>query len=145
MDTSEKYGQINRNQDEEHFYHLVQLAIADGVIHDDEMQMLHRCGRSIGLSDLEIDDTIESTKKTTFIPPYELSKRFEQMYDMVKMILADGKIDNTEMRLVTGLALKSGFNENEIPGLLGILISGIRNGDDDEDLFKVYNKKRLTA
>ena len=145
MNTSEKYGQLNENQDEEHFIHLVQVAIADGIIHDDELQMLHRCGRSIGLTDLEIDDAIATTKKTTFIPPYELSKRFEQMYDMVKMILADGKIDNSEMRLVTSLALKSGFNENEIPGLLSILISGIRNREDEEDLFKVYAKKRKIA
>jgi hypothetical protein len=79
-----------------------------------------------------------------YIPPYELSKRFDQVYEIVKMTLADGAISNSEMRLASGFAVKSGFSEREIPKLLVLLISGIKNGKDEESLFEVYKKERVS-
>jgi hypothetical protein len=62
----------------------------------------------------------------------------------VKMILADGVIDKNEMRLANDLAAKSGFQESEIPSLLVLLIRGIKEGKDEEDLFESYKKGRVT-
>ena len=144
MSIVEQFDHPERKQDKEHFKHLIQVALADGIIEDMELKMLHRLGKNMGLTDPEIDDLLESTKKSSYNPPYELAKRFEQLYGIVKMVLADGKIDNNEMRMTTGLALKSGFVEQEIPALLSLLISGIKNGEDEEDLFKVYKKRIMT-
>jgi hypothetical protein len=58
---------------------------------------------------------IATTDKSDYIPPYELSERFEQVYEIVKMMLADGVVDKNELRLASGFAVKSGFIENEIP------------------------------
>ena len=60
------------------------------------------------------------------------------------MVFADGKIDDNEMRLATGIALKSGFLEEEIPVLLALLINGVRNGDDEDDLFILYKKRKIS-
>lgn len=143
MNTLEQFDHQNKKQDKAHFTHLIQVALADGNVDETEKEMLHRLGKKMGFTDPEMDNLIESTKNAMFVPPYELYKRFEQVYDIVKMILADGKIENSEMRLATNLALKSGFNEKEIPGLLILLIDGIRKGEDEEDLFEVYKKKRV--
>ncbi|HAQ18578.1 MAG TPA: hypothetical protein DCR40_05000 [Prolixibacteraceae bacterium] len=133
-----------RKQDKEHFIHLVQMALADGKIEDTELQMLYRLGGNLGITTLEVDDLLETSKKSAYIPPYELSKRFGQLYDVVKMVFADGKIDDNEMRLATGIALKSGFLEEEIPVLLALLINGVRNGDDEDDLFILYKKRKIS-
>lgn len=143
MNTLEQFDHPNKLQDKAHFIHLIQVAMADGKVDETEKEMLQRLGRRMGFTDPEMDDLIESTKNSMFVPPYELSKRFEHVYDIVKMILADGKIDNSEMRLATNLALKSGFLEQEIPGLLILLIDGIRKGKDEEDLFEAFKKKRV--
>jgi len=142
MKLLEHFDHEGKKQDKEHFKHLIQVALADGVIEDNESKMLHRLGKNMGFTDPEIDDLLESTKNSTYNPPYELSKRFEQLYSVVKMVLADGKIDNNEMRLATGIAIKSGFEETEIPALLALLMNGIKNGDDEEDLFNLYKKRR---
>ncbi|MGE5428535.1 MAG: hypothetical protein ACM3O8_11620, partial [Methylococcaceae bacterium] len=76
---------------------------------------------------------------------YELKKRFEQMYAIVKMVLADGKIDSNEMRLATNIALKSGFTDAEIPVLLSVLIGGVRNEEDEDDLFDQYRKRVVSV
>lgn len=143
MNILEHFDHHGKKQDKEHFLNLIQVALADGTIDPAETEMLHRFGRKMGLTDHEIDGLIESTSKTAYVPPYELSKRFEQVYDIVKMVLADGVIDKNEMRLANGFATKSGFKENEIPKLLSLLITGIREGKDEEDLFEVYKKQRI--
>jgi hypothetical protein len=61
------------------------------------------------------------------------------------MMLADGIVDKDEMRLASGFAVKSGFVESEIPRLLVLLISGIKDGKHQEELFEVFKKGRRTA
>jgi hypothetical protein len=131
-----------KKQNSEYFIHVVRVAKADDYVSDTEIDMLHQMGRKMGYSDLEIDSLIQATNKSDYIPPYQLFNRFEQLYGIVKMILADGVIDNTEMRLATNFALKSGFTEKENPRLLVLLIGGIRQGKNEEELFEEYKKER---
>lgn len=144
MSLLEHFDHPDRKQDKEHFRHLIEIAMADGTIEDDELKMLHRMGRNLGLTEPEVNELLESHKNSAYNPPYELSKRFEQLYGIIKMVLADGKIDNSEMRMATNIGLKSGFSESEVPVLLSLLINGIKNDEDEEDLFKQY-KKRIMA
>jgi DnaJ-domain-containing protein 1 len=130
-----------KKQNIEYFVHLVQITKADDSISNSELELLHRIGRKLGITDPEIEALILRTAKSDYIPPYELSRRFEQVYEIIKMTLVDGAIDKNEMRLATGFALRSGFIENEIPGLLSLLISGIKEGKDEDELFKEYKKE----
>jgi hypothetical protein len=131
-----------KKQNIDFFIHLVRIALADDVITDNETKLLNRLGKKLGFTDLEIQTMIDSTSKSDYIPPSEFFKRFEQVYDIVKMTLADGIIDDNEMRLASNFARNSGFTENEIPKLLVLLISGIKQGRSDEDLFDEFKKQR---
>ncbi len=142
MSILEHFDHAEKKQNKEHFINLIQVAMADGLIDQAETEMLHRFGLKMGLADSEIDELIESSRKQAYNPPYEFQKRFEQLYEIVKMVLADGVIDKNEMRLANSFATKLGFSEDEIPGLMVLLISGIRIGKDDEDLFEEYRKER---
>ncbi len=131
-----------KRQNIEYFVHLVRIAKSDDILSNTEFELLHRIGKKLGFTEPEIDDLIVTTGKFDYIPPYELSERFEQVYEIVKMTLADGVIENSEMRLASCFATKSGFRESEIPNLLILLIYGIRQGQEAEDLFEVYKKER---
>jgi len=72
-------------QNKEYFVHLVRIAKADDNISNSELELLHRIGKKLGFTDPEIDNLIATTDKSDYIPPYELSKRFEQVYEIVKM------------------------------------------------------------
>lgn len=132
-----------RKQGKEHFIHLVQVAKADGKVDERELAMLNRIGSKFGLTETEIKELLLVDKSSDYIPPYELSKRFEQVYDIMRIVCADKKIDESELDLVRSLALKSGFNETEIPLLTTVLIEGIKKDEDEEDLFTLYKKKRI--
>ncbi|MEI6900841.1 MAG: hypothetical protein WCL00_13260 [Bacteroidota bacterium] len=134
-----------KKQKIEFFIHLVRVALADDIISLSEMELLHAIGTKLGFLDHKIDELIATTDKSDYIPPYELSERFEQVHDIVKMMLADGIVDKNEMRMASGFAVKSGFSENEIPRLLVLLISGIKEGKNEEELFEAFKKSRRAA
>lgn len=104
MNILEHFDHPGRKQDKEHFSHLIQMAMADGKIDDSELKMLFRLGLKLGFTSAEIDDLLVINRNSAYIPPYELSKRFEQLYEVFKMAYADGVIDHDEMLLATGLA-----------------------------------------
>ena len=142
MGILEQFDHHEKKQAREHFIDLINVAMADGIIDQSEQEMLHRFGRNMGFTEPEVNELIESATKSVHNPPYEFSKRFEQVYDVVKMVLADGIIDKNEMKLASCIAAKLGFTENEIPKLLVLLIDGVREGKDAEDLFEDYKKQR---
>ena len=142
MNNLENFEHPQKKKNKEYFVHLVRIAKADDVVSHKELELLVRIGKKLGFTEPEIDELIKTTGKFDYEPPYELSKRFDQVYEIVKMTLADGVIENSEMRLASGFATISGFTESEIPKLLVLLISGIKQDIDEETLFEVYKKER---
>lgn len=142
MSILEHFDHQSKKQDKEHFMNLIQVALADGIVDPKESEMLHRLGKKMDFTDSEIEALIEMSRKEAYNPPYEFQKRFEQLYEIVRMVLADGVIDKNEMRLANIYATKLGFSEGEIPSLMVLMISGIRQGKDDEVLFEEYRKER---
>jgi hypothetical protein len=138
MNSTEIAEHSSEKQNIAYFVHLVRIAMVDDRVSDPELQLLRRLGKALGFSDVKTESLIDTTGKSDYVPPVELSERFEQVYGIVKMTLADGHIDKNEMRLATGFAIKSGFQENEIPKLLLMLIDGIKQGKDDKELFENY-------
>lgn len=130
-----------KRQNIDYFVQLVRIALIDDIISNNEMELLNRIGKKLGFSDPEIENLIDTTGKSDYIPPYELSKRFDQVYDVVKMTMVDGVFNKNEMRLASRFAVKSDFKDSEIPNLLVLLIRGIKEGKDEDELFEVYKKQ----
>src|SRR5512133_3635082 len=125
-----------KKQNKEYFIQLVRGAKSDDIIHNTELDLLLRIGSKLGFTEPEITNLIAETDKSDYIPPYELAKRFEQVFEIVGLIMADGKVEDNEMRLVKGFAVKSGFSDEEIPELVSLLIKGKKDGKDEEELFE---------
>ena len=132
-----------KKQNIEHFVHLVRIAITDDIVSYFDLELLHQVGKKMGFTDLEIDNIIETTGHSEDNTPFELTKNFLQVYNLVKTLLAGGIIDKNEMRLVGDFAAAAGFKEREIPHLLVLLIRGIKRGQNEEELFEVFKKERI--
>jgi len=132
----------DRKASKEHFLHLVQVANADGVIDKAESTLLHRIGKRLGFTDPEIDELIQKKDAKIFTPPYELEKRFHQLYDVVAMALADGVLFEPEIRMIKKLAIASAFDDKDTEQLVNLLINGINYGKSEEQLFVEFNKMK---
>jgi len=129
--------------DKQHFLHLVQIAASDGMIDPSEMELLQRIGRRFGFTEPEVECMLASKETVIYTPPYELEKRFHQLYDLSMMMLADGTITDSELAHIRKLAISGGFKFEELDQLINLLVKGIKEGLDEEDLFTAYRKKRF--
>jgi len=105
--------------------------------------MLHKEGRKFGLTDPEIDKLIGSESFDNYDTPYSLKDKFDQLYNIAELILADGVITDSEKRLIKRYAITAGFRDELIDDLLNLLFEGIVKGDDEEKLLKEYKKRHF--
>ena len=127
----------------EHFIHLIQVSRIDGKFSQSELEMLHKEGRKFGLTDPEIDQLIEAEINHSYDPPYSLKDKFEQLYKVAEMILADEAVTDSEKRILKRFAIEAGFDDKIVENLFDLLIDGIRKGVDEEKLFNEFKQKHL--
>ncbi|MBU0488959.1 MAG: hypothetical protein KKA07_05895 [Bacteroidetes bacterium] len=60
MDMLKQFDHHVRKQDKEHYYHLIDVALADGKMVDSERNLLQSIGRKPGFTDQEIENQIKS-------------------------------------------------------------------------------------
>jgi hypothetical protein len=121
-----------------HYLHLIQVARADGKIDKQEMAILHKEGRRFGLTDAEIDQLIENEKDHHYHPPYSLDDKFEDLFYISEMILADDEVSEDEARLLRRFAVEVGFDDRAIEILTEVLIGGIRRKESEEEMLKKF-------
>ncbi|MGB8491626.1 MAG: hypothetical protein WCE64_11275 [Bacteroidales bacterium] len=127
----------------EHCIRLVQVSQADGKIAPAEHELLQKEGRKFGLTDPEIEMIIEREAKHHYDPPYSLADKFEQLYNIAEMILADEIVTEGEKKLLRRFAIEAGFGDKAIEGLIDLLLNGIANGEDEDKLFREFREKHL--
>jgi len=120
----------------EHFIHLVQVARMDDKVNQSELELLHKEGKKFGLTDPEIDEILKSEKTHYYDPPYSLSDKFDQLYNISKMILADDIVTESEKKMIKVYAIAAGFNSENVEKLLDLFVDEIRKGTEEEVLFK---------
>lgn len=143
MNFSDFISDSGKRISKEHYIHLVQVSRADGKINQEELELLHKEGRKFGLTDPEIDKIIESEKAHHYDPPYALRDKFEHLYNIALMILADDIITDGERRLIKRFAIEAGFSDGAIVRLTDLLFKGIQDGIDEESLFQTFSRKKL--
>jgi len=127
----------------EHYLHLVQVSKADGKIEPEELQLLHKEGRKFGLTDPEVDRIIETEANHHYNPPYSLDEKFEHLYNIAEIIVADDVVTDGERRLLSRFAIEAGFKGPTVPRLIDLLLKGIREGLDEEKLLNKFRKEIL--
>ena len=128
----------------EHFTHLVKIALADGLVDNSEHELLQKFGKKLNLTEQEVELLIATPGKTTFHPPYHLSERFDQIYDIVKLILVNGNASQESMRIANCYVVAAGFEISEADKLIHFLVKGIQEGKDEDELLYEYKLERIT-
>jgi len=121
-----------------HYLHLIQVARADGKIDPQELAVLHKEGRRFGLTNAEIDQLIEKEKDHHYHPPYSLDDKFEDLYYITEMILADDEVSDDEAKLLRRFAVEVGFDDRAIEILKEVLIGGIRRKEPEDEILEKF-------
>ncbi len=143
MNFSDFVTHHGKRVNKEAFLHLIQVSRIDKQINKQEFELLHKEGRKFGLTDPEIDRLIASERDHHYHQPYSLEEKFDHLYQVAQMILADEVVDEREKKMIRKFAIEAGFSFDKIDDLIQLIIEGVKNGEKEENLFVKFKKKLL--
>jgi len=120
---------------------LVKLSLADGVLDENEMKIITRVARDYGL--LDQDDIlyiIKNYEKYSLEPTYNYDERIEQLYNLTKIIYADGHIDKNELKILKKAIVALGFPAKNADMIYETAVGLIVDEADLEDFNKAIKK-----
>ncbi len=121
----------------DYFKHLVSIAFRDGYLDDNEVGLLCKFGSKLGLGTSIISDLIQNYKPYEIIAlPKDPNEKFDQLFDLICIMLADDEIEEEEIDFCVNIASKMGFHENVVGALVRRVSMGIEEGHDKETIRK---------
>ncbi|MCU0417231.1 MAG: TerB family tellurite resistance protein [Cytophagaceae bacterium] len=105
---------------------LVKLAKADGFVSDAEFDLLIKIGKRQGMSQAEVIELMEDAEEFFYRVPTTDTERFDQLFDMVELMMVDGRIDEKEKTFIIQVAEKMGVRPAVSWILINNLIEGIK-------------------
>lgn len=128
----------------EAFINLVQVSKIDGKIQKTELELLHREGKKFGLTEPEIDHLIKNERDHQYHPPYSLEEKFDHIYNLAEMVLADSEVTESEKKVLKKFAIEAGFEYSKIDKLIDVLVEGVKSNYEEERLFRKFKKVLLS-
>lgn len=111
-----------------HFLGLYCMVLADGIIEATELETLYRIGtENYGLSPEEINHAIKEAG-TSFIEPQSMRDKIRFLHDMCCIVLADNKIDESELVLLRKYVIKMGFLPEHVEEIISFMLENVKNG-----------------
>ena len=101
-----------------HLRNLVALAKLDGVVSREEYNFLLKIGERAGVKAGAVKDMISRTATVKVTRPDNNLDRFEIIFDLITMSLADGHMDEDEIDYCVDFAARLGFR----PAIAGVLV-----------------------
>lgn len=117
-----------------HIRHLVRLAKADGHLHKDELDFIHSIGERNGLNHAEIQAIVDDPMSVEIAVPESNDERFDQMFDLVRMMMKDGVVNDDEVEFCAELAKRLGFRKVIVGVLVAKIARGIAEGVSKEQI-----------
>lgn len=138
MSFSDLYTSGFRNRNRDHFAAIVRVALADGVISDEEMAFINRTAINLEIEEAECQHIIENAKEYPINPPADQKSRIERLYDLTRMVYADNIADIEEKNLLKRIVIGLGFATQEADLVVEKALALIDEGADDEDFVKAF-------
>jgi uncharacterized membrane protein YebE (DUF533 family) len=117
-----------------HIKNLGALAKVDGHVDSSEMNFIISIGRKHGMKPDDVRHLLSNVSKIPPQLPSNDSERFDQIYDLVEMMLADGIVDENEMDFCISMATKLGFNKTIVGVLVRKISIGVKDGLSREEI-----------
>ena len=110
----------------DHLKNLVIMAAADGSLSEQEIALLVDRAASLGLDEEDLEKAIafalSGEAKLKF--PVDRTEQNQMLADLMKMMAADGELQEVEKRLFALAAAKMGIEKQELEALIDKLVGG---------------------
>lgn len=104
--------------DLEHFRNLVSLSAADGVIEESERIALSKIAFDKGIPFDRMNVMLSKAAEYQYLIPQNMIDREKQLQDMIDFAKVDGNFCKAELDLITTVAERLGFSQEELSQFL---------------------------
>mgnify|MGYP000203398263 CR=1 FL=1 len=130
MSFSDLFDSGFKKRNESHFASIVRVAMADGVITDEEQQFLDRLARRLEIGEGDYKTILKNYESHPINPPVSYDKRLERLYDLVRMVYVDSIKDDSENTILKKLAVGLGFHAVNVKYIIDKALTLVNNGVD---------------
>ena len=103
------------------------MVLADGIVEAAELETLHRIGKECyGLTPEEISSFCVGA--TPLILPEQIEDKIDFLYQLAQIAVCDGRVDDSERKLLERYAMKMSFVPENIPQIIEFLLNKAENG-----------------
>lgn len=126
------------NELKSHFLRLYQMAITDDDFSPLELKMLYQFAEDRNIPSNELDKIL-LTATDKFVIPDSVEKRIEYLYDLARMIWADGIVTEDEKVTLKKYCRKFEFLDENIDELSKYLLDSVEKGLTKEEIINQLN------
>ncbi|MBU3820757.1 TerB family tellurite resistance protein [Flavobacteriaceae bacterium XHP0103] len=130
MSISDLFDSGFKKRNEDHFAAIVRVAMADGVITDDEKAFLDRLANNLDISESDYKIILKDYQSHPINPPVEYDRRLERLYDLVRMVHIDQIDGDPEHRLLNKIGVGLGFHAVNVKYIVDKALTLVSNGAD---------------
>jgi len=139
MSYSDLYTPGFKSRNRDHFAAIVRIALADGVISEEEKAFIDRLAIHLEIEDEEKSSILENSDQHPINPPTTKQGRLERLYDLARMVLADHIADEAEKQLMKRMVVGLGFPTDQIESLIDNAFTLIKDGSDQDDFVAAFD------
>lgn len=116
-----------------HLRNLMSMAMADGKLEDTEYQFLLKIANRYNISSNDVDKLKAEIAQKGGYSVEKGSTKFEQIFDLVKMMMIDNNINPNELKMCKNFAQKIGVAVNKVDELIESIVQNISIGHNFEE------------
>lgn len=125
---------------ESHFLNLYSMALADTEFDEKEIAAIYKIAAEKGIPKEEIDAILLNPATLKFTVPDTVSLKVEYLYDYAKLILADGRIEDVEIRTLEKFCKKFEFKDENVPAIVELLLEAAKSNVQMSELINYVNQ-----
>lgn len=138
MDFSQLYTPGFKNRNRAHFAAIVNLALADDHISQEEKAFIDRLAIYLEIEPDTVKKIIAAPEQYKAEPPVDKKSRLERLYDLSKMIFADHIADDNEKKLLEKMVIGLGFEAEKSKDIVEKALEMVAQGIDQDDFVDTF-------
>ncbi|MBQ4913762.1 TerB family tellurite resistance protein [Maribacter sp. MMG018] len=123
-----------------HFAALATLASVDGEISVEEKELLDRFARKLDITKSEYEEVLKKENKYPIDATNDSEKRLERLFDLLRIVYSDHKIDDEEMVMLKRYAIGMGFTNETADKIIKRSVAIFGGKIDFEDYLYLVKK-----
>lgn len=121
MDILELFTRKKKKRAKGHLKNLLEVATSDGSLDGIEVDFLLSLAGRFNISEQELREIKDHPSLVEYNPPTADRERFDHLYQLVSMMMVDGKVHEKELEICKAFAVKLGLRPEFVADMIQVI------------------------